>query len=155
MGIDHSNPYIQSTTVLCDIVSYLFQSRSQRRFTLGNHIMLTGFQGQNGKRFKFYYVSLLKTLTVLLSNFDILHEINHPHKSSALNDFCDGSISNYHPHFSTDESALEIVGYVDDLEICNPLGSYHKLCCLFFSLGNIRPIYRSTFFYLLLVKLMS
>ena len=52
-----------------------------------------------------------------------------------------------HPLFSVDPYALQIIGYYDDLEVVNPLGSYikkHKLGCLFFFLSNIRPQYRST-----------
>ena len=39
------------------------------------------------------------------------------------------------------------MGYYDDLEVVNPLGSYtkkHKLGCLYFFLGNIRPQFHST-----------
>ena len=53
-----------------------------------------------------------------------------------------------HPLFSTDKQALQIVAYFDELEVANPLGSYiskHKLGCVFFSLANIRPHFRSTY----------
>ena len=52
-----------------------------------------------------------------------------------------------HPLFSVNPYALQIIGYYDDLEVVNPLGSYvkkHKLGWLFFFLGNVRPQYRST-----------
>ena len=67
--------------------------------------------------------------------------------SYLLADFCDGSLFKGHPLFSIDRNAFQIVGYYDDLEVVNPLGSYvkkHKLGCLFFFLGNIRPQFRST-----------
>ena len=50
--------------------------------------------------------------------------------------------------FSTDPFALQIIGYYDELEVVNPIGSYvkkHKLGCMFFFLGNVRPQFRSTF----------
>ena len=50
--------------------------------------------------------------------------------------------------FSTDPFALQIIGYYDELEVVNPIGSYvkkHKLGCMFFYLGNVRPQFRSTF----------
>lgn len=43
--------------------------------------------------------------------------------------------------------SLQIIAYFDELEVTNPIGSYvktHKLGCLFFTLGNIRPMYRSS-----------
>ena len=51
-------------------------------------------------------------------------------------------ICGLHPLFSTEKNALQIIGYYDELEVVNPIGSYvsrHKLCCLFFTIGNIQP----------------
>ena len=51
-----------------------------------------------------------------------------------------------HPLFSTDERAIQIIAYYDEIELCNPLGSntkVHKLGCVFFTLGNFHPSYRS------------
>ena len=45
-------------------------------------------------------------------------------------------------------SSLQIIGYYDELEICNPLGSSikkHKLGIVLFSIGNINPKRRSTY----------
>ena len=52
-----------------------------------------------------------------------------------------------HPLFQTDENALQIIGYYE-VEVVNPIGSYvstHKLGCLYFTIANIRPQYRSSF----------
>ena len=49
--------------------------------------------------------------------------------------------------FSSDPNSLQIIAYYDELEFVNLIGSYvkkHKLGCLFFTLGNIRPKYRSS-----------
>ena len=97
----------------------------------------------------FYYVPLLDTLKTLLSVVEIQSEILNPHPANGnkLSDFCDGSIFKLHPLFGADPNALQIIGYYDELEVVNPIGSYvskHKLGCLFFMLGNIRPRYRST-----------
>ena len=79
---------------------------------------------------------------------DYQNEVLNPHMSNdCLQDFCDGSFLKSHPLFSSDPCALQIVGYYDDIEVVNPLGSYvkkHKLGCIFFFLGNIRPQLRST-----------
>lgn len=76
-------------------------------------------------------------------------EVLNPHDAPGnyIRDFCDGSTYKSHPLFSCDPHALQIIGHYDDLEVVNPLGSYikkHKLVCLFFYLGNIRPQFRST-----------
>ena len=99
---------------------------------------------------KFYYVSLCSTLEKLMELDDYQAEVLNPHLTASSNlfqDFCDGSLYKSHPLFSCDPHALQIIGYYDELEVVNPLGSYvkkHKLGCLFFFLGNVRPQYRST-----------
>ena len=97
----------------------------------------------------FYYVPLLKTLKNLLLLDEVLAEVLNPHFAAdgKLGDFCDGAAFRSHPLFGTDNSALQVIAYYDELEVANPIGSYvskHKLGCLFFMLGNIRPKYRST-----------
>ena len=79
----------------------------------------------------------------------MLHELLESRSTTTnlLQDFCDGNSYKSHPLFSTDNQALQIIAYFDELEIANPLGSYvakHKLGCIFFMLGNINPRYRST-----------
>ena len=80
---------------------------------------------------------------------DYQAKVLNPHPSKDfLADFCDGALYKSHPLFSSDPHALQIVGYFDDVEVVNPLGSYvkkHKLGCLFFFLSNIRPQFWSTF----------
>lgn len=59
---------------------------------------------------------------------------------------CDGSVYKTHPLFSQDNSAIQIIAYFDEVELCNPLGSStkkHKLGCIFFTVGNLRPKFRS------------
>ena len=82
---------------------------------------------------------------------DYQAEVLNPHTSTSsflLSDFCDGTLFKSHPLFSVEHHAFQVVGYYDDLEVVNPLGSYtkkHKLGCLYFFLGNVRPQYRSSF----------
>ena len=75
---------------------------------------------------KFYYVPLLETLKALVTHTEIQREIASPHHSTEnqLADFCDGSLFKTHPLFSITEDALQIIGYFDELEVVNPLGSY-------------------------------
>lgn len=99
----------------------------------------------------FQYVSLLTTLKRLLCDDSVIKEIedfpNRICSNGLLEDFCDGSMYREHPVFSTDQHALQIIAYYDEVEMCNPLGSHvkkHKLGVVFFTLGNIHPKYRST-----------
>lgn len=69
---------------------------------------------------------------------------------------CDGQLFQANPLFSSMPSAIQIIAYFDELENCNPLGSYvkkHKLGVVFFSLGNIHPKYRSSLRAIQLVSL--
>ena len=63
-----------------------------------------------------------------------------------LCDISDGTYISTHPLFVANPNALQIIAYYDEVETCNPLGSSSKkfkLGCFFFSLGNIRPAFRS------------
>ena len=98
------------------------------------------------------YVPILSTLSKLLENEDIIDQIDtFPERirnDGKIEDFCDGRVFKTHPLFSIDKSALQIVAYYDELELCNPLGTHikrHKLGIVFFSLGNIHPRYRSSY----------
>lgn len=59
----------------------------------------------------------------------MLWEIDHPHDSQdgILRDVVDGEIYKSHPVFSLHKDAIQLLGYYDDLEIANPLGSKSKI----------------------------
>ena len=59
---------------------------------------------------------------------------------------CLSSVFKLHPLFSIDPHAIQAIGYYDKVKVVNPSGSFvswHKLGCIFFFLGNVRPNYRS------------
>ena len=96
----------------------------------------------------FYYIPLYDSLRLLLQNDVISHHIRNLHSSTdhILRDFCDGAHFLEHELFSVDPTALQIVGYYDELEICNPLGAAakkHKIGACFFFLANLHPKWRS------------
>ena len=97
----------------------------------------------------FYYVPLSDAVHQLLSHPDIFQEVSRSSASTdgVLRDFCDGRLYKNHPLFSANPCALQIIAYFDEVELCNPLGSSakkHKLGMFFFTLGNIRPMFRSS-----------
>lgn len=100
------------------------------------------------KKEEVFYISILQTLEVMLQNDAVLKEVLQGHQSSTetLTDYCDGNIFKEHSLYSVDPSALQIIFYFDDLELCNPLGSkrtIHKVGAFYFMLGNLSPNFRS------------
>ena len=109
---------------------------------------------RNGKRRvalipeRFYYVSLLASLEVLLNNKKILEMVAHPkvseYGSSLLCDFNDGTVVQSHELFSVDPQSLKIILYNDDVEVTNEhTKRKHKLAMFYFQLANLYPEYRS------------
>ena len=60
----------------------------------------------------------------------MLDEVDNPHQSQDSNFSCDvmdGEYFKQHPILSVDQKALQLLGYFDDLEVANPLGSKTKI----------------------------
>lgn len=64
-----------------------------------------------------------------MQNPNVLHKVdNHHHSNSdVMHDVLDGYYVKNHPIFAIQKDALIILGYFDDLEIANPLGSKAKI----------------------------
>ena len=63
----------------------------------------------------------------MLGREDVLDHISINHTSgSSLHDMTSVMAKKYHEHplFSCDPSALQSIAYYDDIEVCNPIGSY-------------------------------
>ena len=136
----------------CSNFDGYFPNISPREIKLGTRYELK--QKKNGKRRivecpeRFYYVSLLASLELMLSNQKILDMVANPKKedldSSLLCDFTDGSIIQTHGIFSIEPQSLKIILYYDDLEITNEQTKRkHKLAMFYFQLGNLYFEYRS------------
>ncbi|XP_026121924.1 uncharacterized protein LOC113104807, partial [Carassius auratus] len=97
----------------------------------------------------FHYIPLIKSLEQLMSHPKIFAMINGGSQkcsSGYFYDIIDGELMLSHPLFSSRPSALQIILYLDEIEICNPLGSQaskNKLLMFYYTLGNINPKYRS------------
>ncbi len=56
-----------------------------------------------------------------------MHEIQvmrgHQRNDGLLGDYCDGLHFKRHPLFSINPTALQIMLFYDDVEVCNPIGS--------------------------------
>ena len=98
----------------------------------------------------FFYVPLIKSLEQLLSNPRIHSMASTPpencNRDGFLHDIVDGRLFKSHPLFSVKPSALQLILYSDEIELCNPLGAHtsvNKLLMFYYTLGNIDPKFRS------------
>ena len=69
-------------------------------------------------------MSILDTLTILLQK-DSIRELFTENRESVdglYHDFADGTVAKEHSVLKRYPSSLQIIGYYDKLEICNPLG---------------------------------
>lgn len=71
------------------------------------------------------YLSHIFLCLALLQNPDVLHKVDNLFHSNSdvLRDVLDSEYVKNHPIFAIQKDALFILGYFDDLEIANPLGS--------------------------------
>lgn len=100
---------------------------------------------RNGKWFKqsYQYVPIMETLKQFLSHDDVaasLVEDCRPALSNILRSYKDGFAFKNSSMFSTNSTTLRLHMYIDDFEVCNPIGSrrsIHKLTAVYFLLGNI------------------
>lgn len=95
----------------------------------------------------FQYIPLLPSLQHLLSNSDILEKVIHTHKTQenilgVVQYKNKGWNLLQRSFFSGKDLKLSISLYVDDFEVCNPLGTSrktHKLCGVYWILNNLPP----------------
>ena len=94
-----------------------------------------------------YYIPLQSTLQNLANFttfFDLHYDVNLP--KNIYHDVCSGNAFTSYPKKLLQLNGLKLIFFYDELEICNPLGSYsktHKLAVLYFTFANIPPPYRS------------
>lgn len=98
----------------------------------------------------FAYVPIMDVLKKYCSHEDVwdcIHEQNiQPRDEHVLRDYNDGKYFKEHPFFSKHPDALRLHFYEDEFEVVNPLGSKrnkHKLCAIYYSVGNIDVKHRS------------
>lgn len=47
----------------------------------------------------------------------------HQRSDDIVEDYCDSKLAKSHPLFSKDKTALQILLYYDEIEVCNPIGA--------------------------------
>nr|XP_023651070.1 uncharacterized protein LOC111835233 isoform X1 [Paramormyrops kingsleyae]XP_023651071.1 uncharacterized protein LOC111835233 isoform X1 [Paramormyrops kingsleyae] len=94
----------------------------------------------------FQYVPILKTLSQVLQKNDKMLK-NVYSSRSTYETFCDGSHFKENSCLSGDDERICLILYIDDFEVCNPLGTSrkkHKITAVYWVLANIRSILRSS-----------
>lgn len=97
----------------------------------------------------FQYVPVLPMLSLLLDKKDIQDKLFHSrtHSEAWYRSFHDGSHFRDNQFLSTDYTKLSLILYVDDFEVCNPLGTSrkkHKITAVYLVLGDIPATLRAT-----------
>lgn len=96
----------------------------------------------------FQYIPLLDVLNLILRDSASQEQIFDYSQtdSDALTDFSDGAVFEESPFFNCGQPCLSLQLYNDEFEVLNPLGSkrtLHKVSAFYFSLGNLKPKFRS------------
>ena len=95
----------------------------------------------------FQYVPVLLSLQQLLKNEDIVKRLLTKHSDySQLASFRDGQYFKLNEFHANEEFSISLILYVDDFEICNPLGTSrkkHKVTAVYWVLADAPPKLRS------------
>lgn len=96
----------------------------------------------------FQYISILKSLQQILDCQAILDQAvnlnavdQQSQRQHIYKSFFDGTLFKQNELLSKQES-ISLILYIDEFEICNPLGTSkkkHKICGLYWTLGNLPP----------------
>lgn len=123
--------YYKENFDIVDPVEYILDSKTRRTFQ---------------------YIPVLKTLEQLLRQKNILQKVvdSHADHHSVHGEYrCyqDGCHFKNNEFLAGEELRLSLCLYIDDFEICNPLGTSrkkHKLCGVYWILGNLLPVCQSS-----------
>lgn len=99
----------------------------------------------------FQYVPILKMLSHLMNDTDISQKALERSQISeqdvpTYRSFHDGQNFKQNPLLSEGEDTISLIVYIDDFEICNPLGTSrkkHKITAVYWVLGNVPSLLRS------------
>lgn len=105
----------------------------------------------------FHYVLLLAVIKKMMSHKDVFHHVSQQSVAATLKrDSCsddshmesitDGELFRSDVFFLNNPSALFIQLYVDEVELCNPIGAKkgrHKVTAVYYIIGNLNSKYRS------------
>lgn len=99
----------------------------------------------------FQYVPILKVLSCLMNDMDVSQKALERSQISeqdvpTYRSFQDGLYFQQNPFLSEGEVKISLIFYIDEFEICNPLGTSrkkHKITAVYWVLGNLPSLLRS------------
>ena len=103
------------------------------KFCLTIHLCFQRFVHRHAITCNYYGVFMLMHLLnhvqrIIINNYKKL-QVENPHQTlivGLVGDYCDGKKFQDHSLYRTNPSALQLIIYYDELELCNPLGSRRK-----------------------------
>lgn len=102
---------------------------------------------------KCVYIPILQTLSVLLNRNDVLDKLLQPEDReyfpewAQFKSYRDGLYCKENQLLSSENLSVALRLYIDDFEVCNPLGTSrkkHKICAVYWVLSNLPIRYRSS-----------
>ena len=146
---------VTDTERMFDILSTAVSSRCGLTNYLKRHNMIVepreytvGLQSAG----TYHYVPILLVLSKLLSHTDVHQHIKEQlhasicRSTNILESFYDGQIYKSSGYFTENPAALQVQLYIDELELCNPIGAKrgrHKVTAIYYVIGNIHPRFRT------------
>jgi len=101
--------------------------------------VLTG-RDQKLRKQDYTYVPLLSQLEKLLQMEDVYKLVTKPkqHEAGAWMNYEDGTNYRNNDFFQCHPTALQLHLYIDEVQMCNAIGSYaHKIVFVYFSIANL------------------
>lgn len=100
----------------------------------------------------FHYVPIMKSLHEVLKKKEIQDLLTHSRETDSSSEtqyksFHDGTNFKNNTLLSENNPAISLILYVDDFEVCNPLGTSrkkHKITAVYWVLANVPPLLRSS-----------
>lgn len=123
--------YFKEHFSMMEPIEYLLSAREQRSFQ---------------------YVPILKSLHEILKKKEIQDLLTHSCEADSSSEtqyksFHDGTNFKNNKLLSENIPAISLILYVDDFEVCNPLGTSrkkHKITAVYWVLANVPPLLRSS-----------
>jgi uncharacterized C2H2 Zn-finger protein len=135
ISVDHSlnrllldNDVFTSVWTNIDTDSKLKRYCKEKLGLVESKRIFLGHNSVTGKEESYEYIPIVQTLQQYVQHEDVWNSINRNviKTSDVLYDYTDGSAFKQHFLFSKHPEALRIHLYIDDVELCNPLGGAKK-----------------------------
>ena len=126
---------------------YKRQSYYKKNFSVIEHVEY--LLNRQEKSHTVVYIPFLKLLSNLLKREEVLQALaknKSVEQSGHYKSFLDGDFYKSNGILSGQELSVAITLYIDDFEICNPLGTSknkHKVCGVYWAIGNLPSRYKS------------